>query len=118
MTASNVFTWVRPQVLHRTQCTARGNDCRYNSVLDFVFIANMPASWEASSEIIVRSGDFPDNRSTSDHRQVAATFSLSDTEPDLRELKDELIQRILAMESELDSLKTALNKLFLIVSGQ
>ena len=51
LTAADIFTWVRPAVLRRTQCSATQNGCRFNSVLDFVFVANQPDSWQSSSEI-------------------------------------------------------------------
>ena len=68
LVAGNVTQWVRPQKLVRTQ------DSKYNSVLDFVFCNyNM---WECESKIIVRKNDFPDDKTTSDHRPVEAVFSI------------------------------------------
>jgi hypothetical protein len=71
LTSDGVFTWVRPARLIRTQCSVVSTGlCRYDSVLDFVFIANVPETWRAESEIIVAPGDFPDDETTSDHRPV------------------------------------------------
>jgi endonuclease/exonuclease/phosphatase family metal-dependent hydrolase len=74
LTADGVFAWVRPVKLVRTQCSLNKttNTCKYDSVLDFVFVAHMPASWQASSEILAVPGDFPDDETTSDHRPVRA----------------------------------------------
>ena len=68
LVANSVISWVRPEKLVRTQ------DSHYNSVLDFVFCSY--SLWRGESEIIVREGDFPDDRNTSDHRPVAAKFSI------------------------------------------
>ncbi|BBM88226.1 endonuclease/exonuclease/phosphatase [Candidatus Uabimicrobium amorphum] len=68
LVAGNVTQWVRPQKLIRTQ------DSKYNSVLDFVFCNyNL---WQSKSRIIVRKNDFPDDKTTSDHRPVEAIFSI------------------------------------------
>jgi endonuclease/exonuclease/phosphatase family metal-dependent hydrolase len=74
MTAQREWTWVRPQRLARTQCS--GWPCGFDSVLDFVFVANYAQGWPAHSEIIVVAGDFPDDAGTSDHRPVLAWFQL------------------------------------------
>ncbi|WP_372370659.1 endonuclease/exonuclease/phosphatase family protein [Candidatus Uabimicrobium sp. HlEnr_7] len=68
LTASRVVSWVRPEKMIRTQ------DSHYNSVLDFIFCSY--DLWESESEIIVRDNDFPDDKTTSDHRPVAAVFSI------------------------------------------
>lgn len=110
LTAGGIFTWVRPERLVRTQCTARGNGCKFNSVLDFVFLANSPGTWQASSEIIVTPGDFPDDRSTSDHRPVQGTIKISESSNlDQDELMDAIRARIHRLEQELDALKSLVN---------
>jgi len=68
MTAQGRWQWVRPDNLTTTQCS--GWPCRYNSVLDFVFLNQAAQAWTAQSEIVVRPGDFPDDETTSDHRPV------------------------------------------------
>ncbi len=70
LTAGSVFTWIRPPILVRTQASS------YDGVLDFVFVANKPATWKASSRILREPGDFPDSKSTSDHRPVSATIEI------------------------------------------
>jgi hypothetical protein len=72
MTAGERWEWVRPPQLFTTQCS--GWPCRYESVLDFVFVAGAAQEWAAESEIAVFPGDFPDDTATSDHRAVLATF--------------------------------------------
>lgn len=71
LVANGVFEWVRPSVLVPT------HDSDFESVLDFIFIAanqTQRVGWTASSQILVRPGDFPDDNSTSDHRPVFGTF--------------------------------------------
>jgi len=76
MVAGDVWAWIKPDNLVTTQCS--GWPCRFNSVLDFVFVAGSAKSWPATAEIIVRDGDFPDDETTSDHRPVQAVFTLPD----------------------------------------
>jgi len=73
LTADGVFVWVMPEVLAPTQCTD-SLPCRYDEVLDFLFTAGDARQWLAESAIVVRPGDFPDDRRKSDHRPVVATF--------------------------------------------
>lgn len=73
LTADGVFVWVMPDELVPTQCT-NSLPCRYDEVLDFIFTAGDARQWLAESVIVVRPGDFPDDRRKSDHRPVVATF--------------------------------------------
>ncbi len=77
MIANAAFTWVRPEVVVATFCSTR-----YDSVLDFIFVANAATAWTVeSSEILFAAPEAaycPDDDTTSDHRPVAATFRLSD----------------------------------------
>ncbi|MGF1495894.1 MAG: endonuclease/exonuclease/phosphatase family protein [Elainellaceae cyanobacterium] len=76
MTQAGVFRWVRPQTLTATFCSER-----YNSILDFIFVAHDAAAWSVrSSEVLYAdspAGYCPDTRATSDHRPVMATFEIS-----------------------------------------
>lgn len=72
LTAGDVWRWVRPATLVTTQCS--GWPCRYQSVLDFVFVAGEAQTWPAVAEIVVAEGDFPDSNTTPDHRPVRVTF--------------------------------------------
>lgn len=68
MTADDVFAWVRPDVLIKTHCGKM-----YNSVLDFVFVANAAKNWPRESRIL---DGCPDTPSTSDHRPVELTIEI------------------------------------------
>ncbi len=77
MTSGGFFAWLRPGTLIRTQCSpTNAGGCRYNSVLDFVFVANEAKQWQGVSEIMVKEGDFPDDDIKADHRPVMAKFIL------------------------------------------
>ncbi len=62
---NNTFEWIKPQFITKTQASPR-----YNSVLDFIFIAKAPDVWSATSSIIVKPGDLDDNETAPDHRPV------------------------------------------------
>lgn len=118
LTEGNVFRWVRPPTLVRTQCS-------YNSVLDFVFTAGAAQGWQASSEIKARNDDCPDDGEKSDHRPVEATFTMTSdggpnfvaqpsvvapeaaTEPTTNE---EIFRRVESIEAELRRLKELIRR--------
>lgn len=78
MTADSVFFWVIPENLVKT------HDSSYNSILDFVFLANAAGKVTAQSRILVEPGDFPDDQTTPDHRPVEALLTFTDsTEQDV-----------------------------------
>lgn len=69
----NVWTWIRPEPLIDTNWSDRdgdGIDNYIDSLLDFSFVAGAAKTWKASSRVIVRENDFPDDEKTSDHRPV------------------------------------------------
>lgn len=73
LTEDGVFSWVKPDELFRTECSAS-----YNSVLDFTFVAGDAQDWDASAEILQPDDSYCAgfNRDNySDHRPVAATFT-------------------------------------------
>jgi endonuclease/exonuclease/phosphatase family metal-dependent hydrolase len=76
MTAGGVWQWVEPKDLVPTQCTDN-LPCTYDDVLDFIFVAGPAREWPATSQVIVRDGDFPDDGIKSDHRPVAAYLGVS-----------------------------------------
>jgi endonuclease/exonuclease/phosphatase family metal-dependent hydrolase len=78
MTTDDVFVWVEPDEIVSTQCTAEGRGCRFNSIVDFIFVGGPAREWDAISEVIVTPGDFPDDDDTSDHRPVVAVFEIGD----------------------------------------
>lgn len=122
MTEDEVFTWVRPERLVRSQC-----DEDYDTVLDFVFVSSPASSWAGSSEIIVVPGDCPDDNLTSDHRPVIARFEMQEAGPSdaLMETqpspgaegagatttKLQLLQRLEALEAEMRRLKELIRRL-------
>jgi endonuclease/exonuclease/phosphatase family metal-dependent hydrolase len=78
LTRNGRFLWVRPERLVKTQASPQ-----YNSVLDFVFVGNIPFGWSAESRILNREDDteatptspFGDNATATDHRPVDAVFT-------------------------------------------
>lgn len=113
--ADDVFTWVRPDELVRTQCSLDRNDntqCFFNSVLDFVFVAGDAKQWEAISEIVVDEGDFPDDETTSDHRPVLAIFEITEANEAADGMtRDEILARIAELEAEIAELEALLEEL-------
>ena len=45
------------------------------SILDLILLGGDAMDWKASSTVILRDGDFPDDERTSDHRPVMAEIS-------------------------------------------
>lgn len=78
LTRDGVWKWLRPEPLLKTNA-----DPDFNTVLDFVFVANAPFGWFAESHILEREEDrhateneFSDDDRESDHRPVDAILSL------------------------------------------
>jgi len=74
----HIFQWVPTTNMVKTQA-----DDRYNTMLDFIFVANAPFGWTGSAKVLRRTGDeaattidFDDDDRSSDHRPVSATFML------------------------------------------
>ena len=64
-----VWKWIRPVEEIDTQWSDRdGRDAYPDSMLDFAFVANGAKKLDWRCEIVVRDGDFPDDKTTSDHR--------------------------------------------------
>ncbi|MYI69429.1 MAG: endonuclease, partial [Boseongicola sp. SB0673_bin_14] len=94
----DVFRWIEPECLASMTCPSTGTGCnpKYNSILDFVFLAGEAKSWAARSSILFRNDaeycakeDLRDAYQTSgqgdngatilggsDHRPVRAVLSL------------------------------------------
>ena len=66
-----ILYWVRPVTLVRTQSSVK-----YRRVLDFIFVNKKARQWHWQSVIIVKKGDFPDDRKTSDHRPLEGRFRI------------------------------------------
>lgn len=110
LTADNVFQWVRPATLIRTQFS--GDRPNRHSVLDFVFIANAGTAFTATSEIRRVPNDFPDTNATPDHRPVAAQVVwLSGIADNDMSTRDRLLERLERIESELAELKALVQEM-------
>ncbi len=75
MTQSELFEWIRPQVLVASHCSSE-----YNTILDFIFVGNQAMNWAVKDSTILyadpQSGYCPDDSLKSDHRPVIATFDV------------------------------------------
>jgi endonuclease/exonuclease/phosphatase family metal-dependent hydrolase len=107
----DAWRWVEPdEMIDTNWADSNGTDRYPGTILDFVFLAGPARSWHASSAVVVRPGDFPDDSSTSDHRPVRA--SLTRTPP--AELKEAIAQMRIdldELESIVDSLRARLQAL-------
>jgi hypothetical protein len=71
-----VGTWkqrvyaIRPDPLVDTQWSGDHKDRYPDSLLDFAFVAGAAKEFVCTSQMIMRDGDFPDDKSTSDHRPI------------------------------------------------
>jgi endonuclease/exonuclease/phosphatase family protein len=102
MTAANVWTWVRPASLIKSQCSPN-----FNSVLDFIFVNSGAQSWSGSSQIIVEPNDCDASPLTSDHRPLVGTFNISAGPL----TKEQLLRKIEEIERQLTQLKDAVRLL-------
>jgi len=76
----NVWKWVEPESWIDSNWwdpEADGVDNYEGSLLDFVFVSGPAKTWAPKCEVIVESGDFPDDKTTSDHRPIALRLDLS-----------------------------------------
>jgi len=77
MLQDNVWEWVQPEEMIDTNWFDKmgdGEDDYPGSMLDFAFVANGAKTWKKSCRVIVRNGDFPDDKTTSDHRPFELEF--------------------------------------------
>lgn len=69
----DVMQWVRPEKWIDTNWydpESDGADDYPGSMLDFAFVAGSAKDWSPRCRVIVREGDFPDDKQTSDHRPI------------------------------------------------
>lgn len=73
MTDDDVWVWIRPDEIIRTQCNEA-----YDSVLDFAFASELAQDWESTSVILFPELTYCDSGSAkrSDHRPIQATFEI------------------------------------------
>jgi endonuclease/exonuclease/phosphatase family metal-dependent hydrolase len=77
MVRDNVWTWLAPHDFIDTNWSDRdgdGNDNYPDSMLDLAFAAGAAKEWGIECRVIVRPDDFPDDKSTSDHRPIELVF--------------------------------------------
>jgi hypothetical protein len=120
MLKGNAWIWLKPERLVKTQA-----DDQFMSVLDFVFVANPPAGVTGVSAILDQAGDAPatdldfgDSQRDTDHRPVAAVFTVGTETPPVEILlasdegeaagsdRDAILERIRALQAELSELES------------
>lgn len=70
------WNWIEPKELVDTNWAdpdGDGMDNYPDSMLDFVFVNESAKGLKLQCEVVVRAGDFPDDKTTSDHRPVLTT---------------------------------------------
>ncbi len=73
MLRDGIWKWIEPnEILDSNYFDGDGDgqDDYPDSLLDFVFVAGSAMEWPIHCEVIVRDGDFPDDKQTSDHRPI------------------------------------------------
>lgn len=78
---NNMFRWVEPSCIANGSCPSTGTACdpRFNSILDFVFLAGPARSWKAKSEILFKNeADYctKEKSGGSDHRPIRAVLTI------------------------------------------
>lgn len=74
LTRDGVFTWVKPDPLVRTQCSAW-----YDSVLDFAFVGGGAQAWPAASEVLRTDAAYCEEAANgSDHRPVRLVIGMAE----------------------------------------
>ena len=75
-----VWQWVKPNPLidsNFSDTDGDGKDNYPDSMLDFVFLANGAKRFQCQCSILKREGDFPDDKTTSDHRATELRLKLN-----------------------------------------
>ena len=123
MIKDDKFMWLQPEKLIRSQ-----SNPEYDSVLDFVFVANAPFGWFAHSRIMEREDDIPaennnqfvDDDKSTDHRPVEAVFTFEPGAKDFGKRKKRVesdtrvdFHSVIAWSHDLRSPNIRLESLFL-----
>ena len=80
MMRDNIWRWIEPTEMIDTNWyddykNPDGKDDYPGSMLDFAFVAGPAKDWNSTVNVIVRDGDFPDDKTTSDHRPFELLIS-------------------------------------------
>ncbi len=78
MVRDNVWSWLAPNDFIDTNWSDRdgdGNDNYPDSMLDLAFAAGAAKEWGIECRVVIRPDDFPDDRSTSDHRPIEIIYT-------------------------------------------
>jgi endonuclease/exonuclease/phosphatase family metal-dependent hydrolase len=111
LTLNGSVEWVRPPELATTQCDIQGNGCRFNSVLDFVFVAGSAQDWGATSEILIADFPLPFATGNSDHRPLKTIFTFGAIVVEPVVTKAMLLEKIAALETEIAALRDLVEQL-------
>jgi endonuclease/exonuclease/phosphatase family metal-dependent hydrolase len=111
LTLNGTVEWVRPPELATTQCDIQGNGCRFNSVLDFVFVAGTAQDWGATSEILIADFPLPFATGNSDHRPLKTIFTFDTVVVEPVVTKAMLLEKIAALETEIAALRDLVEQL-------
>ncbi len=77
MIRDNVWSWLAPETFVDTNWSDRDGDGQDNypdSMLDLAFAAGAAKEWGIECRVIVRPDDFPDDKTTSDHRPIELLY--------------------------------------------
>lgn len=79
-TADPGLVWLQPPCIAANSCPATGTQCdgRFNSIMDFVFLANRGRGWQGRSAILMQRPDYceRERRGYSDHRPVLSVIEI------------------------------------------
>ncbi len=105
MVAGGHWAWVRPKTLVRSQCNPN-----FNSILSFVFVSVTARPFALTSEILQEANDCGNSAVNSDHRPLKAEFDFISVSADPAPTRAELLQRIEALERQIQELKALLQR--------
>jgi endonuclease/exonuclease/phosphatase family metal-dependent hydrolase len=79
-TAKRGLDWIRPDCVTKGNCPATGTQCdgRYNSIMDFIFVADQRRGWEGLAEVLFQRADYceRERRGYADHRPVLGLIAI------------------------------------------
>lgn len=105
LTQNGEFEWIEPAVKAKTQAS------NFNSILDYVMVANKVSGWTGESMILEREGNTPaaagstfsDSPADTDHRPVLAVLEI-----DLDDDREAIEEEISGLEARLKELRERL----------